>query len=362
MMSFRIIHMRFFRAAFVVGLLAVGLFAAPRGTSAGVFASPGAQLQLIRLLFLRHPYMRGEDVRQVQQRLKDLRYAQVGPADGIFGPSTATAVRAFQQMNRLVVDDEVGPKTWGQLFSTAAVSAPAVHPIIVGETLLGGWQAGAWIDAATTASWLGGGEIYQLYGLTGSLGSAVGSRPQSPILAVCPIYWLKVHPAADIARVGVAGNWNAQPRPVQELSTTVPTYRQAVAALLRSQGIDQPDVRLVKVVRTDLEGDGVDEVLIAATRHAQGWTAVKAGDYSLVVLRKVVHNSVQTIPIACVFYTQDRPFGEIAEHALLGILDLNGDGTMEIVVDSAHFESSSTTVSEVIGNQVHTVLNMACGP
>ena len=362
-MSFRTIHTRFFCAVFVVGLLAAVLFATPHGTYARVFASAGAQPKLTRLLFLRHPYMQGADVRQVQQRLKDLGYAQVGPADGIFGPYTDSAVRAFQWINQLVVDGVVGPQTWGLLFSTAALPAPAVHPIIVGDTLLGSWQAGTWIDAATTASWLAGGETYQLYGLTSWLGTAVGGRPVPPLLAVCPEYSVKLHPApADVPHLGVAGDWNAQPRPVQELSTAAPTYRQAVADFLRAQGIQQPDVRLTKVVRTDLEGDGVDEVLIEATRHEQGWTAVKAGDYSIVVLRKVVDNRVQTIPIATVVYPQDRPIGEIAEHTLIGILDLNGDGTMEIVVGSADFEGGSTTVFEAIGNQVHTVLNVYCGP
>jgi len=362
-MSFRSIHTRFSYAVFVAGLLAAGLFAAPHPTYARVFASPGAQPELTRLLHLRHPYMQGEDVQQAQQRLKDLGYAQVGLADGIFGPQTDSAARAFQWMNRLLVDGVVGPKTWSLLFSTAALPALDVHPIIVGETLLGSWIAGAWIDAATTASWLSGGERYQLFDLTGPLGTAVGGRPVPPSTPICPMYSVILRPApADVPRLGVAGNWNAQPRPVQELSTAEPTYRQAVADLLRAQGIHQPDVRLIKVARTDLEGDGVDEVLIAATRHEQGWTGVKAGDYSLVVLRKVIHNMVQTIPIATVFYPQDRPFGDIAEYTLTGVLDLNGDGTMEIVVDGSYFESVSTTVFEAIGNQVQSELNVYCGP
>ena len=65
-MSFRSIHTPFFCAALVVGLLAAGLFAAPYQTYARVFASSGAQPQFTRLLFLRHPYMQGADVRQVQ--------------------------------------------------------------------------------------------------------------------------------------------------------------------------------------------------------------------------------------------------------------------------------------------------------
>jgi len=52
---------------------------------------------------------RGEDVRVLQRNLGGLA------ADGIFGPKTTQAVRAFQASRGLVVDGIVGPATWGAL-------------------------------------------------------------------------------------------------------------------------------------------------------------------------------------------------------------------------------------------------------
>lgn len=55
----------------------------------------------------------GEYVRILQQLL-----AKSGSSleiDGIFGPGTQSAVRAFQQRNNLTVDGIVGPQTWGAL-------------------------------------------------------------------------------------------------------------------------------------------------------------------------------------------------------------------------------------------------------
>ena len=55
----------------------------------------------------------GEEVKYMQSLL-----AKAGSGlqvDGIFGPGTMSAVRAFQQKHNLVVDGIVGPKTWAEL-------------------------------------------------------------------------------------------------------------------------------------------------------------------------------------------------------------------------------------------------------
>jgi len=100
-----------------------------------------------RPLRLSLPYLRGADVRAVQARLiaHDPDLARlVGPADGLFGPATERAVRAFQarQGDRfgLAVDGVVGPRTWVALFAEADCSPfevqreadqaeRAVHPV-----------------------------------------------------------------------------------------------------------------------------------------------------------------------------------------------------------------------------------------
>lgn len=59
---------------------------------------------------------RGEDVKEMQQKLVDLGY-NVGStgADGIYGKNTKAAVVAFQKANGLTADGICGPLTWGKL-------------------------------------------------------------------------------------------------------------------------------------------------------------------------------------------------------------------------------------------------------
>jgi chitosanase len=65
-----------------------------------------------RLLMLRTPFMTGEDVRQVQRKLIEMGFS-VGDdgADGVFGPSTDSAVKDFQESQDLVIDGIVGAST-----------------------------------------------------------------------------------------------------------------------------------------------------------------------------------------------------------------------------------------------------------
>lgn len=67
-----------------------------------------------RLLYLRLPYMRGDDVLALQRRLSELGFDS-GPEDGIFGPMTEAALIDLQRNAGLNLDGIVGEATLAHL-------------------------------------------------------------------------------------------------------------------------------------------------------------------------------------------------------------------------------------------------------
>ncbi len=86
----------------------------------------------VRALKFAFPLISGDDVLNLQRRLRDLGYASTGQPDGIFGARTDAAVRAFQENRSLKVDGIVGPVTWNVLFQdvTADIAFEKIRPLL----------------------------------------------------------------------------------------------------------------------------------------------------------------------------------------------------------------------------------------
>lgn len=74
---------------------------------------PSAEDDGWRVLKLRQPFMRGDDVKELQEALKGAGFKVT--VDGIFGPGTERAVIAFQIREGLTVDGIAGPATQAAL-------------------------------------------------------------------------------------------------------------------------------------------------------------------------------------------------------------------------------------------------------
>ena len=145
----------------------------------------------------------------------------------------------------------------------------------------------------------------------------------------------------------------------------------------------EPRIDIVQLLRVDLDGDGTDEVLIAAQNEVSederfsfapdrplltpmmsptGVPLRKAGQYSVVLLRRVVEEQAKNIVLAEFISKKNAPkdadpFTDSAwVHKIVAIADLNGDGVMEVITAEAFLRGHWHRVYETKGAPPRTVL------
>jgi len=249
--------------------------------------------------------------------------------------------------------------------------AQSIHPVVdVNEhCLIGGVARGKWLEAEELAPLIKGGERYRLYTLKGATGEVVTG---SAVPAEEDCNGAKEVKFSPEVREGIAvgGDWNALPRVPRVMGTNDPVYRRAVARILNRQGFKKPMVNITQVLRVDLDGDGREEVLVSANYLAEGLSvnggpmAVHAtpGDYLLVFVRKIVGGKVRDIPLVEGYYPQKNSDYWTPQQAVVAaVLDLNGDGRMEIIIRGGYYEGSWSSVFRLDGAKVENVFGCGCG-
>jgi hypothetical protein len=232
------------------------------------------------------------------------------------------------------------------------------------DLLVGGKVKGEWQPSEFMSPHLKGGEKYRLYSLTKYLGEASGSKSRQlgedhgrfhEAYAVT----ITSVPAKPQEIIAIGGNWNALPRVPKVIDTRNSEYRKVVKDFLRKKGIPDPKVTITRILQVDLEGDGVQEVLICADNPRPDKLIPslpeeledRKGDYSFVLLRKLVKGEVKTIEVAgCAYTKKDGPCQ--MEVSLPAVLDVNGDGKLELLVRGEFWEGEWLIVHELNGEKI----------
>jgi hypothetical protein len=233
--------------------------------------------------------------------------------------------------------------------------------------LLGGWATEGWLHDKAAARLLRGGETYRFYNLSGELGESPGSPPApfapegDPCHETLTVSFANA-PASKAGLVALASQVNALPRVPKLLGTDQKIYQEATAEILRQKGINNPNVHITQVISVDLDGDGSKEVLVSATHYAKRLSSrASPGDYSVIFLRRLVHDKVETSIIAGDFFPKGVKFGAPGEHRVMAVLDLNGDGIMEIVVAGRYYEGDWIAAYKADGNEITKIFSAGCG-
>lgn len=249
----------------------------------------------------------------------------------------------------------------------------ASYPIVTVDAgskdamLMGGAGRTQWLEQDRMASRIRGGERYKLYSLTTFAGESIGGKPrrgEDPPDGDQFYVPLRKPVPGKSDLVGIAGPWNALPR-TPRIQRNSKVYEPIIAEFLRKKGIRRPDVRIKQIIRIDLEGDGTEEVLIAADNlHDPPRSRAEAGHYSLVLMRQVRGRAVHNLLVRGSFFLRADPADNASapsRERIRSVLDLNGDGTLEVLLDWQYYEGSGTYAYEITPGKANPVLGNGVG-
>lgn len=188
----------------------------------------------------------------------------------------------------------------------------------------------------------------------------------------------------EAAVLAIKCDFNPMPRDFSKMDTSNVTYRDIVKQYLARNGMPNASAKIAQLYKVDLEGDGVDEVVICAqnivepklldwglhvplTSAQKGFpNAAQKGQYSIILLRKIVDGQVREIPLAQFIALKDgSPIDEqwiVPElYKVYHFADLNNDGVMEIIVGQDYYEGFSYCVYEVKDGRAVKVLENGVG-
>jgi len=259
------------------------------------------------------------------------------------------------------------------LIGAAAAPAADLHPILEVQSgyLFGAISDGKWIKADETATLIGAETTYRVYGLTEALGEAKGGKPTAqPEGDVCETWAVMLSPKPEEGVIAIAATWNALPRTPKVIDPKQKPYVDAVGDFLKTKNIAQPKVKIDEILRVDLDGDGEEEVLISASNYfsKEGRVPMRspAGSYSMVLLRRLVAGKVKTQLVAGEFHpkayvSDEGSFDAPSIYKVIATVDLDGDGKLEVVIDSNYYEGEKITIYRCNPKKAETLLSVACG-
>jgi hypothetical protein len=164
--------------------------------------------------------------------------------------------------------------------------------------------------------------------------------------------------------VGVLGDWDVQPRAFSAVGLDAPDYQRAGEELVAADGVDPNGGDVTQVVRADLDGDGLEEVLYTFERQTDTIGTGAQGDFSYAIARLPSATGAVHQQVLFRHVVPDRaevPFPDTARARLAAVADLNGDGVMEVAVATVYWEGAGITVFEMHGGSLEAVIESGCG-
>jgi hypothetical protein len=232
--------------------------------------------------------------------------------------------------------------------------------------LIGAVDSGNWLEPTDATASVKSGAKLRVYGMLGDVGAAQVLKvdmqnepcPDRPVVKLRP-------PKVAKGAVAFAASWNPLPRKSKSVGKRQQQQHvEVIREFLRARGFRDPIVHISQIVRVDLDGDGRDEFVLSATHYKNGDKIPdesSANTYSFVMIERVVDGKTKTELVDGEFYPEAKADSAPNKFEIAALLDLNGDGKIDIVARSAYYEGDEITVYEYQPSGVKKVLSVGCG-
>jgi hypothetical protein len=172
-------------------------------------------------------------------------------------------------------------------------------------------------------------------------------------------------PGADIdaASIAVSADWDVQPRPVTVAGLDNPEYQAVGQSLVEARpGVDPASGTVAQVVRADLDGDGIEEVLFTFEHQTPDAPFGTLGDFVLIVARYPhADGSVDDVVLMSAYEEEPVEFPNTFTGELTAIADLNGDAVMEVVTTATYWEGGDSSIYALVDGRLALVAAGGCG-
>lgn len=139
-------------------------------------------------------------------------------------------------------------------------------------------------------------------------------------------------------------------------------YVDFIAKILADNGLEGEPVHIREIVKTDLEGDGIDEVLLVASNLAA--PDQNKGQYSIVLLRKVIDGKIESLFLTKQIknmLTGDWNDRLLYDYELREIVDLDHDGVCELLLSETYHEGRFYLVYKLVDGEMQLILENGFG-
>lgn len=134
-------------------------------------------------------------------------------------------------------------------------------------------------------------------------------------------------------------------------------YVKDVEKILADHGLEGQAVHIKKIVRTDLEGDGIEETLITASNIHSADKLM--GRYAFIVLKKSIDSKTELVFLAKqIGHLPAADFEEeqISDYELCEIVDLDHDGICELLIRENCQEAPLYSVYKLVDDKMQLIL------